>query len=353
MPIWPFRKKKSTWIKFLLENLLSIIIGILIVFVFFPIVIFLILRPTVQKDINYGTTFSNKYAEELGLDWQDAYIKILDDLNVKNLRLIAYWDEVEPERDQYDFSNIKWQLDEAKKRDAQVILAIGRKQPRWPECFAPMWWNEIDSREARQLELYEYMKESVTTLQGYDNIIMWQVENEPFFPFGDCQKDIRREEVLTEVEIVKHLDERPIILQDSGEGGFWFMSYQIGDKLGISMYRRIWYDFWGVFLGRFIYFQYPLAHWTYKIKAGLMGVPYENVYVTELQSEPWGPGINSSLSSMEKDKTMSRDKFLATINYAQKSGFKNLYFWGVEWWLWEKEMNNNPYFWNTAKAIIN
>jgi hypothetical protein len=49
---------------------------------------------------------------------------------------------------------------------------------------------------------------------------------------------------------------------------------------------------------------------------------------------------------------MSRTDFYATLSYAQNAGFKRLYLWGAEWWLWEKEKNNNPYFWDTAKALF-
>ena len=134
---------------------------------------------------------------------------------------------------------------------------------------------------------------------------------------------------------------RPILTQDSGEGGFWLPTYKLGDKLGISMYRKIWYNFWGIFFGNFIYFKYPLGHWTYKIKADITGVPYRNIIVTERKAEPWGPGLNSILTEEDKNRTMSRNDFLDTISYAQKTGFSDLYFWGVEWWLWEKEVNNN------------
>lgn len=333
-------------------SLVKISLIILFLIVLLPSLFLIFAWPEIQPDVKYGTTFSNKYAEELGLDWRDAYIKILDDLGAKNLRLVAYWDEVEPTRDNYDYSNIKWQLEEAEKRDAKVILAFGRKAPRWPECFEPQWWKDIPDRETRQLELYEYVEQTVNELKVYDNIEIWQVENEPYFPFGECQKDIQRAEVEHEVQLVRNLDPRPILIQDSGEGGFWFPSYQTGDYLSISMYRRIWYDFWGIFGGRFIYFQYPLPYWSYKIKASLLGIPYDRVFVTELQAEPWGPGINSELPKEEKDKTMSREDFYATLSYAQKAGFTRLYLWGAEWWLWEKEQNNNPYFWETAKALF-
>jgi len=81
-------------------------------------------------------------------------------------------------------------------------------------------------------------------------------------------------------------------------------------------------------------------------------VPHENIIVTELQAEPWGPAINNALTQKEKDRSMSRHHFLDTISYAQKAGFKDYYFWGVEWWYWEKYVNGNPFFWDTAGAVF-
>ncbi|MBN1162602.1 hypothetical protein JXA34_02550 [Patescibacteria group bacterium] len=343
--------------KYFLAKLLGIrIIRVILVLIFIamitPLIVFFFLRPKPHPNIEYGITFSNKYASELGLDWKDTYLGILDNLKVKNLRLVAYWDEIEEIQGNFDYSIIKWQLDEAEKRNLNVILTVGRKVPRFPECFEPNWWKEIQDEDTRDQKLYKYIEQSINELKNYKSIKMWQIENEPFFPFGECLK-IRKETVMKEVEITKSLDSRPILIQDSGEGGFWFPSYQMADYLAISMYRKIWYDFWGAFLGNFIYFKYPLAHWSYKIKADFVGVPFQKIIVTELQAEPWGPGINSKLTEDEKNHTMSRNDFLATISYAQKAGFKYLYMWGVEWWYWEKEQNNNPFYWDTVKSLIN
>ncbi len=330
-------------------KIILLFLGFLIILVSF---LFFIFKPKVPKHINYGVNFSNKYATELGLNWKQAYLQILDDLQVKNIRLVAYWDEIEPVNNQYDFSNIQWQVEEAQKRDINIILAIGQKVPRYPECHAPSWWNNIPAKSERQKELNQYIKKTVQQFKTYDAVKIWQVENEPFFPFGECKK-ITLEDLKNEVSLVRSLDStKPILIQDSGEGGLWFPSYKFADYLGISMYRRIWYNFWNILLGKFIYFKYPLAHWTYRIKALVVGIPYKKIIVTELQAEPWGPGSNAILSQEEKDKTMSKHKFLTTITYAQQAGFNTLYFWGVEWWLFEKDKKNNPYFWNTAKALI-
>ncbi|MCA9392509.1 cellulase family glycosylhydrolase, partial [candidate division WWE3 bacterium] len=324
-----------------------------VVVIILPVFLFILWRPKPIDHINYGITYSNKYATELGLDWRETYLAILDDLKVPHLRLVAYWDEVEPQNDQYDFSTIRWQLDEAKQRNIPVIMILGRKQVRYPECFEPEWWKSIDDEATQDAELFDYIKNTMNNLKEYDNIVMWQVENEPFFPFGTCAGEIKWSTLNKEVAIVRQLDSRPIIIQDSGEGGVWLPTYLAGDYLAISMYRRIWYDFWGLIFGKPIYFQYPLAHWTYKIKAELTHVPYEKIFVTELQAEPWGPAISSKLTREEKDKTMSRELFIDTINYAQKAGFENLYFWGAEWWYFEKTQLNEPFFWDTAKALFN
>ncbi|NTV30368.1 hypothetical protein HGA91_00105 [candidate division WWE3 bacterium] len=333
-------------------RLTQIIVGLLLLLLVTPFVVFFFIRPHQANHINYGVTFSNKYAQELGLDWKETYLAILDDLGVKQLRLVAYWDEIEAQRDSYDFSTIKWQLDQAQQRNIPVILITGRKTVRYPECFEPGWWNSLPNDDIKNAELYEFIKESILQLKDYSNITMWQVENEPFFPFGNCALDIKWDVLNHEIGIVRSLDSRPILVQDSGEGGVWLPTYLAGDYLGISMYRRIWFDFWGLLLGRSVYFQYPLAHWTYKIKADLVGVPYKKIIVTELQGEPWGPSSTATLSREEKDQTMSRELFIDTINYAQKSGFSDLYFWGAEWWYQEKTKLNEPFFWDTAKALL-
>lgn len=346
-------KKAVSLLKKLLALRLVRILSIIFLFLLIsPLVLFYFIRPKIQEDINYGVTFSNRYATEIGLDWKRVYTEILDDLKVKNIRLIAYWDDIESENDVFDYGDIKWQIEEAQKRDVNVILTMGRKVPRWPECFEPIWWKEIEDKQLQNNELFEYIKQTTLALKGYDNIVMWQVENEPFFKFGKCPL-MNYGTVRNEINIVRSLDDRPIMTQDSGEGGFWFPSYALGDYMGISMYRKIWFDFWGALLGQAFYFKYPLAHWTYKVRAFVLRVPYQKIVVTELQGEPWGPRINSELTEKEKNQTMSRNDFLDVLSYSQKSGFSDFYLWGVEWWYWEKELNNKPFYWNTAKALFN
>lgn len=352
-PRQEFFRAEDLIAKLLSLKIVKFILWVIFFIIVTPFIVFFTFQPHTQKDIIYGVNFSKKYSRWLAQDWKSTYLKLLDDLGAKHVRLVSYWDETEVNPGEFDYSDIKWQLDEAQKRDVKVIMTIGRKVPRFPECFEPDWWKKLPSQETKDKALFTYLEKTMYELRDYQNITRWQVENEPFFPFGECEATTY-DTLLTEIRIVRNLDtqKRPILVQDSGEGGFWFPSYHAGDYLGISMYRKIYYNFWGVLLGQSIYFQYPLAHWTYYVKARILGIDPYKIIVTELQSEPWGPGFVSDMTNEEKDNTMSRELFIDTLNYAQKAGFKEYYFWGPEWWLWEKEANSRAYFWETAKALF-
>ncbi len=111
---------------------------------------FYLYRPPQVKNITYGVVFSQKHAQNLGLDWKENYSAILEDLQVKDIKLAAQWDLLEPEAGKYDFGDLDWQLDQAKKQGARVMLAIGMKTPRWPECHLPGWasiWRKISSNK--------------------------------------------------------------------------------------------------------------------------------------------------------------------------------------------------------------
>ena len=151
-------------------HVVKVILVLILLVLLSPIVIYLIYKPEVQKDINYGVTFSNRYATDLGLDWKEVYVSMLNELKVQNVRLVVYWDDVEEKRDTYDFSDIMWQLDEAEKRDLDVILSIGRKVPRYPECFQPDWWVDMENENYQDIELLEYIKVAIRTLEHYKSI---------------------------------------------------------------------------------------------------------------------------------------------------------------------------------------
>ncbi len=134
-------------------------------------------RPAPAK-IEYGVSFSTLFAQQLGLDWKKVYLATLDDLGVRKLRLAAYWPMIEPSRATYDYSVMDFQVHEASKRNASIILAIGRRLPRWPECHVPEWahplsWEELSQkfRDCASVVLPgERVEKTIEMIAGLDEL---------------------------------------------------------------------------------------------------------------------------------------------------------------------------------------
>lgn len=301
-----------------------------------------------KEELAYGVTYSKKQASALNLDWQKAYLAILDELGVKKIRLPVYWDEVEAVNNQYNWPDLDWQITQAGDRGAEIILAIGNRLPRWPECHWPAWAKNL-SLEERRAAILEYEREVINHYKDKGQIIAWQIENEPFLSsyFGECPK-LDKKFLDQEIATAKKLDSRPIVITDSGELSFWLPAARRADIFGTTMYR----DTYSTKLKRYIH--YPIRPGFFKFKrniARLFASPQEWL-VIELQAEPWGPRPYQYLSQAEKDKTMNLGKFREILEFARLTGFKTFYLWGVEWWYWEKEINNKPETWNEAKRLF-
>jgi len=101
-----------------------------------------------RPDFQLGVNFSKSYSEYLGLDWQKTYLAILDELKVKNIRLAAPWNEIEPSIGAWSFAALDWQVAEATKRGVDMTLVVGRRSPHWPECHDPVWIGRRQERGA-------------------------------------------------------------------------------------------------------------------------------------------------------------------------------------------------------------
>ncbi len=303
-------------------------------------------EPEPAKKIEFGITFSSYFAEQLGLDWKRAYLGILDGLEVKKLRLIAYWPQIEPGLGKYYFEDLDWQIEEAKKRDAEVILAIGRRLPRWPECHVPQWANELSEKE-QQERILKMLKELVGHYRDEEIITTWQIENEPFLEgFGECPK-LDKSFLEEEIKLVQSLDYRfrPIMITVSGELSTWVEPSFYADVIGTSLYRDI-YNKW---LG---HFRYPIPPAFYHNRAeiikGITGL--DKMIIIELQGEPWGSKQIYDTPVREQLRLMSVKKFNNVIDYTRRTGFDEVYFWGAEWWYYLK-INYTDDIWVQAKKL--
>ena len=326
-----------------------------VIFILLAIVFcyFFIGKAKEQKNITWGIDFSQMQAESLKLDWKQTYLAILDSLGAKNIKLHTQWDWIEGKKEKYFFNDIDWQISQAKQRNAKVIYVVGMKTGRWPECHIPDWANGLPKQQ-QQEELLKYIKEVILRYKNNNTVLAWQVENEPFFNFGQCPGWYYSDKnfLKQEVNLVKSLDpSRQVIVSDSGEQSMWLSPAKIGDIVGITMYREVWFHIIDGIGFNVDFFLPPVA---YSRKAQIIKKMFgKNVICIELQAEPWASEPFSEISLDEQAKTMSFDKFKKNVEYAKRTGLDTFYFWGAEWWYWMKEKQNQPEIWNEAKTLFN
>lgn len=295
----------------------------------------------IKSDSVFGASFAQAHAQYLGLDWKKTYLAYLDDLGVRLLRLQANWNQIEPKDGQFNFADIDWQIKEAGKRGAKVILAVGRKLPHWPECHDPKWISNLSEKET-QNRILGMLEATIKRYDSNPTITVWQLENEPFFPFGNCPATddtfLKKEAAL-----LRSIDARPILITDSGELSTWLEPAKLANIIGTTMYRVTWNPLWG-------YFYYPLSPQFYRLKAKLINqnIP---VIVSELQVEPWGAKPLPEMTVAEQYQSINPQRIQEITKFAKQTNFSQVYLWGVEWWYYLKE-KGHPEIWNFARGLF-
>jgi len=299
-----------------------------------------------SEGMRLGVNFSQPQAIFLNLDWKKVYISILDDLKFRRLRLQAYWPEIEKEPGKFDFTDLDWQVKEAKKRDAKIIMTIGRRQPHWPECHSPAWADSLSEKEAQE-KILSMLTQVVKHYKKESNIIMWQVDNEPLVSwFGKCPPP-NKEFLKQEIALVKKLDFRPVLITDSGELSLWYKASKFGDYFGTTMYSAVWSKYFG-----YVDYKYFFPPAYYNFKARLVGLLPQSVIISELQAEPWQRIDLSDMTLEEQRRTLSADRLKENVLFAESSGFTEAYLWGAEYWYWLKETQQDDSVWQMAKSLL-
>ncbi len=280
----------------------------------------------------FGASFTPDYARYLQVDEKKVFDSIINDWGFKFVRIPVQWNNVEKEKGKFDFSETDYFMNEAKEKGVRVILAIGQKTPRWPECHVPNWSLNLDEQQYID-DLNNYIIQTVNRYKDHLALEMWQVENEPFLPFGVCRKIFKYKDLKAEVELVRSLDDKhPLITTDSGELSTWQRSARATEYFGTTMYRVIWNKHLG-------YFDYDwLPPFFYVAKLWLAGKSVSHAFVMELQAEPWIDTHYLTLTPLEDQyKSMDLNRLQKNIVYSQKVGFPRVYLWGAEWWYWLSE----------------
>ena len=328
------------WWKIILWMLFAkvVILGLVVAF---------LAQKDVPEKITYGMSFNVMYARELGLDWQETYDAILGELGVRHLRLAAHWPMIEPENGTYNFSEMDYQIKAAEAVGAEVILAVGRRLPRWPECHVPEWVKTLPEAE-RDAKQIDYMTAVVERYKGSPAVKYWQVENEPFlevFAFEHCG-ELSTDFLEREIALVKELDPtRQILVTDSGNLGLWYGAYKRGDMFGTSVYVY----FWNPELGQF---RTVLPPFVYRVKENLLAFIYGDkpTFLIELSAEPWLVAPIATVPIETQFSRMDVAKFEDILAYARETRYDTQYLWGAEWWYWLK-LQNHPEMWERGKQL--
>jgi len=326
----------------------KILYGLLGILVVGGLLVWLLAQKPVPEKITYGMSFNTPYARELGLDWQATYDAILDDLQVRHLRLAAHWPMVEPVSGIYNFTELDYQVTRAEEVGADVVLAVGRRLPRWPECHVPDWAQKlkIEDQQAAQLE---YMEQVINRYKDSPAVIVWQIENEPFlsaFAFEKCGA-LDVDFLEKEIALARSLDPtRQILVTDSGNLGTWNGAYSRGDMFGTSVYVH----FWNPELGQF---RTVLPPATYRVKDNLMKILHGSKpsVLIELSAEPW---LLEPVTDVPIDVQFTRmnvEKFNDILQYAADTRFSTQYLWGAEWWYWLM-LQNHPEMWERGQELF-
>jgi len=307
----------------------------------------LIILSTKKYDVVYGISFNQNHATDLGLDWKNVYTEMLQDLQPSYIRIAAMWNEVEPDKGVFNFKNVDFMMNKAAEYNTKVVLVVGQKAPRWPECHVPEWV-EQDTKKSEDY-LLEYVTQVVNRYKNHAALEIWQVENEAYIPFefGECEH-YNRDIVKDEIALVQGLDpDHKTIITDSGELSTWIKASNAGDLFGTTMYRVVQTP------GGFTFNYDWLPAGFYRVKSRLFGRGYDEFFVSELQAEPWFTDSNPWNTPIEdQEKTMNPERLQKHLNYVERVGASRAYLWGVEWWYLMKIHRGDARYWDIVKEKI-
>jgi hypothetical protein len=300
-----------------------------------------------QIPLTYGVSFIPDYAQSLGLNPKQT-MKALTKIGVRQFRLTSYWSDVEPSPGQYNFSQLNWEFAQANAVHAKIILTVGLRQPRWPECHPPNWIKTNKPMSSWEPQLLSYMTKVINRYKNNPALEAWQLENEYFLKgFGNCT-NYSRSRLIAEYNLLKKLDPtHPIIVGRSNNAIGFPVGQPQPNIFGISVYRRVWDA-----NVTHQYLEYPYPSWFYAFLAGVQEIfIHKNMIIAEMQAEAWpanGKPI-PQVSLRKQDNSINSIRLRNRFVFSKKTGMKDVIMWGAEYWYYRKVVLHNPNMWNIAK----
>ena len=338
---------------------------------------------------SYGVSYSFEQALWYGLDPRKSYVDLLRDFEFDWVRLPFFWDQMAPLRSQasqrqaqqsYEFNerfdDLRFAIEEAKKRDVEVIIALGAKTPYFPEYHWPhniaqqVKFGEkisIDHPVADQILAID--RKVVETLAQYDNIIFWQVENEPLI--GNVNRlKIDLSLIAAEVAVVRSTDpkKRPVILNHAATG-FWDNSWKEllsilkpGDVFSVNaFFKTKGKDIFNAeIFDREIHIAWPNhlvwpVHSWFPLSPNFESIKKEveangnSLWILEMQAEPYLNVIEQAddpLLSYKAEDIAKAEHFLRSHK------IEAVGFWGAHFWQYREKKGDDGWI-RTVGKIVN
>jgi hypothetical protein len=296
-----------------------------------------------------GVSFIPDQAEAFGLDPHKTMDALLN-IGVRHFRLTSYWTDIEATKGQYDFSMLDWEFAQAQKYHAKIILAVGLRQPDWPECHMPDWASN-EPENVWQSQLESFMTAVINRYKNSPALESYQLENEYFLKgFGYCT-NFSRPRLISEFNLVKKLDSKhPLILGSSNNTIGIPFGQPRGNIFSISVYTRVWDA-----SVTHKYLEYPYPPQWYAFLAGIEKIFYNRpMIIAEMEAEAWAPNYKAltQISLKEQNKSMNAAILKHDIDFAKATGMKGIYLWGAEYWYYRMTVEHDPSLWNEAKKYF-
>ena len=306
-----------------------------------------------------GATFSHYHLQDLGLNAKKA-IREFHKLGLEWARLGCYWNEIEKEKDKFDFKGLDKIVEYCEKKDIKVAMTLGMKAPRWPEYFIPEWasldnldkYGVVKANGKFLSECLSFTEKCVKNYKKHKCIKVWQIENEPFDPSGPYSLRIEEEFIKKEVELVRQLDNtRKIMVNVWGNEYFARRTHKKAQKyadiIGFDFYLRVPSPFLNKLKK---YFGPVVPRWLTKRTFDSLRKNGKEAWIVELQMEPWEPG--EIVSQKNNPESFLSKHFKKNLSYGKNLKPDVILLWGFEYWYWRLEKYKDQRYWSIASKEI-
>lgn len=317
----------------------------------------------------YGVSYGFEQAGWYGLDPRESYIDLLDQFKFGWVRLPFFWDK-------QNTNDLKFAIEEAEKKNVKVIIALGAKTPYFPEYHLPK--KIADQVEFGQLigldhpvadDILAVDRQVVESLAIYDNIIAWQVENEPLI--GNVNKwKIDPALITAEVEIVRQTDPlaRPIILNHAATGFYdqsWKELLSIlkpGDIFAVNaFFKTKGTDLFNAkIFGREIHILWP-DHLVWPVHSwGFLSPNFESIkraveereldfWILEMQAEPYIKKLDEAVDPL---LPFGSADIVAAEQFLRSYQIESVGLWGAPFWLYRQKIGDNLWM-EAVRQVVN